>query len=83
MAIVLGLAVLVGIAGAERAVAQSRLAPWVLHGARAAALLAPADLRLAYAENFERVREVWSAPPERPAREAQAAAKASHTRAEP
>ncbi len=80
MAIVLGLIAFVPIAGAERAVAQSQLAPLVLHGARAAALLAPADLRLAYAENFEKVREVWSTRTvSLPQREAQAAVKASPT----
>ncbi len=81
MAIVLGLIAFVPIAGAERAVAESRLAPLVLHGAQAAAWLAPADLRTAYSKNFEKVREVWSTPPARGVRESQAAVKTSPTTA--
>ena len=79
MAIVLGLIAFVPVAGVEAAVARSQLAPLVLHAARAASLLAPAELRLAYAENFEKVREVWSTQPEPPAREGRAAVKASPT----
>ena len=58
--VVLGVVSFAPVAGAESAVAESKLAPLVLHGARGAALLAPADLKQAYADGFERVRSVWT-----------------------
>lgn len=60
----LGLVAFVPIAGVDRAVAESNLAPLVLHGARAASYVAPAALRQAYSDNFEKVREVWSLRPQ-------------------
>ncbi len=60
----LGLVAFVPIKGVERAVAESNLAPMVLHGARAATYLAPATLRRAYSDNFEKVRETWSSATE-------------------
>ena len=59
-ALVLGFVAFAPVAGAEQAVADSRLAPWVLHGARAVSFVAPADLREAYDSGFERVRGVWT-----------------------
>ena len=46
--------------GTSATVAESKLAPWVLHGARAAAAIAPADFRDAFSEGFERVQGVWT-----------------------
>lgn len=60
----LGLVAFVPIAGVDRAVAESNLAPLVLHSARAASYVAPAALRQAYSDNFEKVREVWSVRPQ-------------------
>jgi len=59
-ALVLGVVSFAPVAGAEGTVAESRLAPLVLHGARATAFLAPADLKQAYSDGFERVRSVWT-----------------------
>ena len=70
--LLVGLVAFVPIAGVDRAVAESNLAPLVLHGARAATYVAPAALRQAYSDNFEKVREVWSLRPETAAREAAA-----------
>lgn len=70
--LLLGLVAFVPIGGVERAVAESSLAPLVLHGAKAASYVAPASLRQAYSENFEKVRETWSTLPESAAREAAA-----------
>ncbi len=61
--LLLGLVAFVPIAGVDRAVAESNLAPLVLHGARAASYVAPAALRQAYTDNFEKVREAWSLQP--------------------
>ena len=58
-ALVLGVVAFAPFTGADSAVAQSELAPIVLHGARAASLAAPAALREAYGTGFERVRAVW------------------------
>jgi len=66
--LLLGLVAFVPIAGVDRAVAESNLAPLVLHGARAASYAAPAALRQAYSENFEKVRAAWSVRPQTPVR---------------
>lgn len=72
--LLLGLVAFVPVGGVDRAVAESSLAPLVLHGARAASYVAPAALRQAYDENFEKVRQAWSLRPENAAREAGAGA---------
>lgn len=59
-ALVLGVVSFAPVAGAEGTVADSQLAPLVLHGARGAAFLAPDDLKQAYTDGFERVRSVWT-----------------------
>jgi hypothetical protein len=41
-------------------VADSRLAPVVFHGARAAAAIAPAKLKLEFSEGFRKVRGIWT-----------------------
>ena len=61
-ALVLGVVAFSPVAGAEKTVAESRLAPWVLHGARLCAMAAPPSLRGAFDSGFERVRSVWSNP---------------------
>lgn len=65
-ALLLGLVAFVPIDGVARAVAESNLAPFVLHGAQAATFLAPPTLRQAYSNNIEKVREVWIRRVERP-----------------
>lgn len=62
-ALVLGVVAFAPVADAERTVANSTLAPWVLHGARAASFVAPVQLRDAYDSGFERVRAVWIGGP--------------------
>ena len=53
-------------AGSADVIAESRLAPWLLHGASAATSMAPYDLRTRFDEGFERVRAAWTnaRPPE-------------------
>lgn len=46
--------------GTARTVAESKLAPWVLHGARVAASAAPQDFQDAFRDGFDRVRAVWT-----------------------
>lgn len=59
-AIVLAMIAFVPVAGAERAVANSAIAPIVLHGAQATVSLAPQDLRRKFASGFDAVQSVWS-----------------------
>lgn len=59
-AIVLALVAFTPFDGTEEVVADSRLAPWVIFGAHAAAELAPASLESSYDAGFERVRSVWT-----------------------
>lgn len=72
--LLLGLVAFVPVGGVDRAVAESSLAPLVLHGARAASYVAPAALRQAYNENFEKVRQAWSLRPATAVRESAAEA---------
>lgn len=58
----LGVVAFVPVSGVDRAVATSRLAPLLLHSARVASYAAPASLRQAYSDNFEKVRRAWSSP---------------------
>lgn len=62
-AVVLGVVAFSPFAGTAETVGKSRFAPLVLHGARAAAFLAPSDLKTAYDEGFERVRATWTGQP--------------------
>ncbi len=66
-ALVLGVVAFSPVAGTEETVGRSRLAPLVLHGARAAAFFAPKDLQTAYNEGFERVRATWTGETAEPA----------------
>ncbi len=52
-------------AGAAQTVAESKLAPWALHAARAAAAAGPQDFQDAFADGFDRVRQVWTGGPPR------------------
>lgn len=74
-AVVLGVVAFSPFAGTAETVAGSRFAPLVLHGARAAAFLAPSDMKTAYDQGFERVRATWSgaAPAETAANETERA----------
>ncbi len=47
-------------ASTSRTVADSKLAPWVLHGARVAAATAPKDFRDAFTNGFDRVQAAWT-----------------------
>ncbi len=47
------------VSRSDETVAASRLAPWVLYGAQAAAGLAPENLRDEFSAGFERVRSAW------------------------
>jgi membrane protein required for colicin V production len=47
------------VSRSDETVAASRLAPWVLYGAQAAAGLAPKNLRDEFSAGFERVRNAW------------------------
>jgi membrane protein required for colicin V production len=58
-ALVLAVVAFAPVGGAEATVAESQLAPLVLHSARAASWVAPASLQNAYSEGFERVRAAW------------------------
>lgn len=46
-------------AGATQAVAQSKLAPAMLYGARGLAAVAPRPLKEAFDRGFQRIREAW------------------------
>jgi membrane protein required for colicin V production len=67
--LLLGLVAFVPVAGVDRAVAESNLAPLVLHSAHAASYVAPVPLRQAFTDNFEKVREAWSLRPKTAARQ--------------
>ena len=58
-AVVLAVVAFKPTAGSADTIAESRLAPWVLHGASAATSMAPYDLRKRFDEGFERVRIAW------------------------
>jgi membrane protein required for colicin V production len=58
-ALVLGLLAFTPLTRSAEIVAQSRIAPWALHAARAASLVAPGRLRRAYDNSFEQVRATW------------------------
>ena len=47
------------VSRSDETVAASRLAPWVLYGAHAAAGLAPENLQVEFSHGFERVRSAW------------------------
>ncbi len=62
-ALVLAVVAFTPIAGSPETVADSKLAPWVLHGARTAVAVAPSKLQRAYSEGLQRVRAVWAGGP--------------------
>ena len=59
-ALVLGVVAFAPTLGSSETVAASRIAPWVLHGARLSAAFAPESLRVPFFEGFDRVRARWS-----------------------
>jgi membrane protein required for colicin V production len=60
-AIVLAVVAFAPTTGSSETVAQSRIAPLVLHSARWTAALAPPDLRTSFYSGFDRVRNTWTA----------------------
>lgn len=58
-ALVLGLLAFSPLTRSTEIVAESTIAPWVLHAAHATSLVAPAELREAYDESFEHVKSAW------------------------
>jgi membrane protein required for colicin V production len=66
-ALVLALLAFSPLTRSAEVVAESRIAPWVLHTAQAASLAAPAELRRAYDEGFEKVKAAWLAQLSTPA----------------
>ena len=65
-ALVLAVVAFPPTSGSAGVVAESRLAPIVFHGASLVTALAPARLRLAFTEGFQRVRGVWRETAARP-----------------
>jgi membrane protein required for colicin V production len=61
-AIVLAVVAFAPTTGSSETVAQSRIAPLVLHSARWTAALAPQNLRTSFYSGFDRVRNTWTAP---------------------
>jgi membrane protein required for colicin V production len=59
-ALVLGVVAFSPTMNSSETVATSRIAPWVLHGARMTAAFAPESLRTTFFEGFDRVRGTWS-----------------------
>jgi membrane protein required for colicin V production len=58
-ALVLGLLAFAPLTRSTEVVAESRIAPWVLHATQFTSLAAPSELRQAYDENFARVKAAW------------------------
>jgi membrane protein required for colicin V production len=58
-ALVLALLAFTPLSSSAEVVAESRIAPWVLHAAQATSLAAPGNLRQAFDENFAQVKAVW------------------------
>jgi membrane protein required for colicin V production len=68
-ALVLGLLAFAPLTGSTEIVAESRIAPWVLHVTQVTSLAAPAELRQAYDDSFARVQAVWVKRLAEPSRE--------------
>jgi membrane protein required for colicin V production len=73
-ALVLGLLAFAPLTGSTEVVAESRIAPGVLHVTQVASLAAPAELRKAYDESFARVQAAWVSRLAEPSREPQSGA---------
>jgi membrane protein required for colicin V production len=58
-ALVLGLLAFAPLTRSAEAVAESQVAPWVLHTSQVTSWVAPSDLRQAYEKGLERVQEIW------------------------
>jgi len=66
-ALVLAMLAFAPLTRSTEVVAESRIAPWVLHAAQLTSLAAPADLRQAFDQNFARVKAGWISRLARPA----------------
>jgi membrane protein required for colicin V production len=58
-ALVLALLAFSPLTRSTEVVAESKIAPWVLHAAQATSFAAPGNLRRAFDENFAQVKAVW------------------------
>ena len=65
-AVVLAVVAFAPTTGSSETVAQSRIAPLVLHSARWTAALAPQELRTSFFSGFDRVRNAWTVSDEPP-----------------
>jgi membrane protein required for colicin V production len=65
-ALVLAFLAFTPLARSTEIVAESRIAPWVLHAAQATSLAAPGKLRQAFDRNLEQVKAVWISRLSRP-----------------
>lgn len=68
-ALVLALLAFAPLTRSTEIVAESRIAPWVLHATQVTSLAAPAELRQAYDESFARVKAAWVSRLVEPAQE--------------
>lgn len=67
-ALVLALLAFTPLTRSTEVVAESKIAPWVLHAAQATSFVAPGNLRQAFDENFARVKAVWVSRLSKPVR---------------
>lgn len=58
-ALVLGLLAFSPLTRSTEIVAESQIAPWVLHATQLTSMVAPAELRQAYDESLARVKAAW------------------------
>jgi membrane protein required for colicin V production len=58
-ALVLAMLAFAPLTRSTEVIAESKIAPWVLHAAQVTSLAAPPDLRQAFEQNFEQVKAVW------------------------
>jgi membrane protein required for colicin V production len=68
-ALVLALLAFAPLTRSTEVVAESRIAPWVLHVAQVTSFAAPAELRHSYDESFARVKAAWISQLTQPAGE--------------
>lgn len=67
-AVVLGLLAFAPLTKSTEIVAESKIAPWVLHTAQLTSLAAPSELRQAYENSFDQVQASWLQQLANPAR---------------
>ena len=66
-ALVLALLAFTPLGRSTEVIADSKIAPWVLHAAQATSLAAPGNVRQSFDKNFARVKAVWNSQLSRPA----------------